>query len=306
MRRKRGRPLDGWLIIDKPQGLTSTDVVNRLRRGFDARKVGHGGTLDPLATGVLPIAFGHATKTVPYVMDGTKLYRFTLALGEARDTDDADGKVTAESGVRPTDDQLRAALPAFRGDIMQVPPVFSAIKVAGERAYDMARDGRPPVLEPRPARVDRFDLVERPDADHAVFEVQSGKGVYMRSLARDLALACGALGHIAALRRLRVGPFSIEGAITLDKAMPTDDTARSSPDLLLAVVTALADIPALPLTTEEAVQLTQGQAISLLTLVGRIPGDARPDGGLVRAMAEGRVIGLARLDEGWLRPERIL
>jgi tRNA pseudouridine55 synthase len=306
MRRKRGRPLDGWLIIDKPQGLTSTDVVNRLRRGFDARKVGHGGTLDPLATGVLPIAFGHATKTVPYVMDGTKLYRFTLALGEARDTDDADGKVTAASAVRPTDDQLRAALPAFRGDIMQVPPVFSAIKVAGERAYDMARDGRPPVLEPRPARVDRFELVERPDADHAVFEVQSGKGVYMRSLARDLALACGALGHIAALRRLRVGPFGIEGAIALDKALPTDDTARSSPDLLLAVVTALADIPALPLTTEEAVQLTQGQAISLLTLMGRIPGDARPDGGLVRAMAEGRVIGLARLDEGWLRPERIL
>jgi len=240
------------------------------------------------------------------VMDGTKLYRFTLALGEARDTDDADGKVTASSDVRPTDDQLRAALPPFRGDIMQVPPVFSAIKVAGERAYDMAREGRPPVLEPRPARVDRFDLVERPDADHAVFEVQSGKGVYMRSLARDLALACGAFGHIAALRRLRVGPFSIEGAITLDKAMPTDDTARSSPDLLLAVVTALADIPALPLTTEEAVQLTQGQAISLLTLMGRIPGDARPDGGLVRAMAEGRVIGLARLEEGWLRPERIL
>jgi tRNA pseudouridine55 synthase len=306
MRRKRGRPLDGWLIIDKPQGLTSTDVVNRLRRGFDARKVGHGGTLDPLATGVLPIAFGHATKTVPYVMDGTKLYRFTLALGEARDTDDADGKITASSDARPSDDALRAALPAFRGDIMQVPPVFSAIKVAGERAYDMAREGRPPVLEPRPARVDRFDLVQRPDADHAVFEVQSGKGVYMRSLARDLAAACGALGHIAALRRLRVGPFTIEGAITLDKALPSDDTARSSPDLLLPVVTALADIPALPLTDEEAVQFTQGQAISLLTLMGRIPDDARPDGGLVRAMAGGRVIGLGRLDEGWLRPERVL
>jgi tRNA pseudouridine55 synthase len=306
MRRKRGRPLDGWLIIDKPQGLTSTDVVNRLRRGFDARKVGHGGTLDPLATGVLPIAFGHATKTVPYVMDGTKLYRFTLALGEARDTDDADGKITASSDARPSDDALRAALPAFRGDIMQVPPVFSAIKVAGERAYDMAREGRPPVLEPRPARVDRFDLVQRPDADHAVFEVQSGKGVYMRSLARDLAAACGALGHIAALRRLRVGPFTIEGAITLDKALPSDDTARSSPDLLLPVVTALADIPALPLTEGEAVQFTQGQAISLLTLMGRIPDDARPDGGLVRAMAGGRVIGLGRLDEGWLRPERVL
>ncbi len=190
MRRKRGRPLDGWLIIDKPQGMTSTDVVNKVRRGFDAQKAGHGGTLDPLATGVLPIAFGHATKTVPYVMDGTKLYRFTLALGEARDTDDADGQVIEASAIRPTDDQLRAALPPFRGDIMQIPPIFSAIKIAGERAYDMAREGRPPVLEPRPARVDRFELIERPDADHAVFEVQSGKGVYMRSLARDLA-RCG-------------------------------------------------------------------------------------------------------------------
>jgi tRNA pseudouridine55 synthase len=306
MRRKHGRPLDGWLIIDKPQGLTSTDVVNRVRRGFDARKAGHGGTLDPLATGVLPVAFGSATKTVPYVMDGTKLYRFTLRLGEARDTDDADGAVTAESPERPTDDHLRAALPAFRGAIMQVPPAYSAVKVAGERAYDMAREGRAPVLEPRPARVDRFDLIDRPDGDHAVFEVQSGKGVYMRSLARDLALACGALGHIAALRRLRVGPFTEMDAIPLDKVMPGDDMARSSPDLLLPVATALADIPALALTQAEAVQLTQGQAISLLTLMGRIPAEADPAGGLARAMAGGRVVGLCRLDDGMLRPERIL
>jgi tRNA pseudouridine55 synthase len=306
MRRKRGRPLDGWLIIDKPQKLTSTDVVNRVRRGFDAQKAGHGGTLDPLATGVLPIAFGHATKTVPYIMDGTKLYRFTLRLGEARDTDDADGVVIAASDVRPTDDQLRAALPPFRGDIMQIPPIFSAIKVAGERAYDMAREGRPPVLEPRPARVDRFELIERPDADHAVFEVQSGKGVYMRSLARDLAVACGALGHIAALRRLRVGPFTEADAITLDKAMPAEDTARSSPDLLLPIATALADIPALALTAEETVLLKQGQAISLITLMGRIPEAANPNNGVVRAMAGGFVIGLCRLEDGWLRPERIL
>jgi tRNA pseudouridine55 synthase len=306
MRRKRGRPLDGWLIIDKPQGLTSTDVVNKVRRGFDAQKAGHGGTLDPLATGVLPIAFGAATKTVPYVMDGTKLYRFTLRLGEARDTDDADGAVTETSDARPTDDALRDALAAFRGTIMQIPPAYSAIKVAGERAYDMAREGRAPVLEARPARVDRFDLVERPDADHAIFDVQSGKGVYMRSLARDLASACGALGHIAALRRLRVGPFLAKDAIPLDKVLPGDDMPRSSPDLLLPVATALADIPALALTQAEAVQLTQGQGISLLTLMGRIPVEANPDGGLARAMAGGRVVGLCRLDEGWLRPERIL
>ncbi|HET6608553.1 MAG TPA: tRNA pseudouridine(55) synthase TruB, partial [Rhodopila sp.] len=250
-RKPRGRPLDGWLIIDKPAGMTSTDVVNRVKRIFDAQKAGHGGTLDPLATGLLPVAFGAATKTVPYVMDGTKLYRFTLKFGEARDSDDADGAVTETSPVRPDDAAIQAALPQFRGDIMQIPPVFSAIKVAGERAYDMAREGRPPVLEPRPARVDRFELVKRLDADTAVFEVASGKGVYMRSLARDLARACGTVGHIAALRRLRVGPFLEEHAIPLDKLRDKDDTAPASPDLLRPVSTALADIPALALTGHE-------------------------------------------------------
>ena len=305
-RRPRGRPLDGWLVIDKPPGLTSTDVVNRVRRAFDARKAGHGGTLDPLATGLLPVAFGAATKTVPYVMDGTKLYRFTLRFGERRDTDDADGQVTERSAARPSDAAIAAALPAFQGDIMQVPPSYSAIKVAGERAYDMAREGRAPVLEPRPARVDRFALVARPDADTAVFEVQSGKGVYMRSLARDLACACGALGHVAALRRLRVGPFTEAQAIVLDKVLHGEDTPPASPDLLLPVETALADIPALALTDAEAADLSHGQALSLVALMGRIPGTANPDGGLARAMAGGRAIGLCRLTEGWLKPERML
>ncbi|HJS88224.1 MAG TPA: tRNA pseudouridine(55) synthase TruB [Acetobacteraceae bacterium] len=305
-RKPRGRPLDGWLVIDKPPGLTSTDVVNRVRRAFDAQKAGHGGTLDPLATGVLPIAFGAATKTVPYVVDGTKLYRFTLRFGEARDTDDADGQVIATTSKRPTDAEIEAALPAFRGAIMQIPPTFSAVKIGGERAYDMAREGRAPALEPRPARVDRFVLVERPDLDHAVFEVQSGKGVYMRSLARDLASACGALGHIASLRRLRVGPFLEHQAIALDKVSRPDHTPSASPDLMLPVATALADIPALALTEAEVADLRHGQAISLVTLLGRIPEAASPDGGLVRAMAGGRVIGLCRLQEGWLRPERVL
>jgi tRNA pseudouridine55 synthase len=288
-RKPRGRPLDGWLIIDKPPGVTSTDVVNRVRRAFDAQKAGHGGTLDPLATGVLPVAFGAATKTVPYVMDGTKLYRFTLRFGEARDTDDADGKVTDTSSVRPADAAIRAALAQFRGDIMQTPPIFSAVKV-----------------DPRPARVDSFELVERTDPDTAVFEVASGKGVYMRSLARDLARACDTCGHIAALRRLRVGPFTEAQAIPLDKLRATDDTAPASPDLLLQVVTALADIPALALTEAEAIGLRHGQAISLVALMGRIPGSADPSGGLVRAMAGGRVIGLARLEDGWMKPERLL
>jgi tRNA pseudouridine55 synthase len=305
-RKPRGLPLDGWLIVDKPQGLTSTDVVNRVRRWFDAQKAGHGGTLDPLATGLLPIAFGAATKTVPYVMDGTKIYRFTLRMGDARDTDDADGASIGQSDIRPTDAELSAALAAFTGDIMQIPPVFSAIKIGGERAYDLARAGAPPVLEARPARVDRFELIERIDADTAVFEVQSGKGVYMRSLARDVAVACGTLGHVAALRRLRVGPFTEAQAIKLDKLQRGEDTPPVSPDFLLPVATALADIPALALTEAEASGLSHGQAISLVALMGRIPRAANPEGGLARAMAGSRVIGLCRLQDGMLKPERLL
>ncbi|MCB8875062.1 tRNA pseudouridine(55) synthase TruB [Acidisoma silvae] len=305
-RRQRGRPLDGWLILDKPEGPTSTDMVNKLKRLFDAQKAGHGGTLDPLATGLLPIAFGAATKTVPYVMDGTKRYQFTLRFGESRDTDDAQGAVTGTSDVRPDNAAIEAALPAFRGLIMQVPPIYSAIKVAGERAYDMAREGRAPVLEPRPAQIDRFELIDRPDADTAVFEVESGKGVYMRSLARDIALACGSLGHITVLRRLRVGPFTEDMAISLDKLEQGEDTAPISPALLLPVATALADIPALALTESEAVSLGHGQAISLVDLMGRIPDGADPAGGTVRAMVGSRVIGLCRLEEGWMKPERLL
>ena len=306
MRRKRGRALDGWLIVDKPAGITSTDVVNRVRRGFDAQKAGHGGTLDPLATGLLPVAFGAATKTVPYIMDGTKLYHFTLRFGEARDTDDADGQVIETSDERPDEARIKAGLVAFQGDIMQIPPIFSAIKVAGERAYDMAREGRPPVLEPRPARIDRFEMIERVDDDTAIFAVQSGKGVYMRSLARDLARACGTVGHVSALRRLRVGPFLIEDAISLDKILEGADNAPASPALLRPVATALADIPALALTGNEAESLSHGQSISLVTLMGRIPDNANPAGGVARAMDGGRVIGLCRLEDGWLRPERLL
>ncbi|MBO1326075.1 tRNA pseudouridine(55) synthase TruB [Acetobacter sp. TBRC 12305] len=304
MRRRRGRPLNGWLIIDKPTGMTSTQVVGFAKRVFDAQKVGHGGTLDPLATGLLPLAFGTATKTVPYVMDGTKVYRFTLRMGEARDSDDADGAVTATTDARPTDEQLRAALPALTGNIMQVPPVYSALKVAGERAYDMARDGRPPELPPRPARVDRFELIDRPDADTAVFEVESGKGVYMRALARDVALAAGTLGHIAVLRRLRVGPFTEADAIMLDKLAPNDDKAPASPDLLSPVETALADIPALALNEDEAVLLRHGQSLGLVGLMGRIP--QTDEAGTVRVMEGERVLGIGRLEDGWLKPVRIL
>ncbi len=305
-RKPRGIALDGWLIVDKPSGIGSTDVVNKVKRAFDAQKAGHGGTLDPLATGLLPVAFGAATKTVPYVMDGTKSYRFTLRFGEARDTDDADGQTIATNAARPTDEAIRAALPAFTGAIMQVPPIYSAIKVGGARAYDLAREGQLVELAARPARVDRFDLESRPDADHAVFIVESGKGVYMRSLARDLALVLGTVGHIAALRRMRVGPFHEHQAIALDKLLVSADMPAPSPDLLFPVATALADIPALALTEAEAVRLSFGQALSLVDLMGRIPVLANPDGGLVRAMAGERFVGLCRLDSGLMRPERLM
>jgi tRNA pseudouridine55 synthase len=305
-KKPKGRPIDGWLIVDKPSGIGSTDVVNIVKRLFQAQKCGHGGTLDPLATGLLPIAFGAATKTVPYVMDGTKSYRFTLRFGDLRDTDDADGQTIGTSEYRPTDAEIEAALPAFRGDIMQVPPIYSAIKLAGERAYDLAREGQVVELAPRPARVDRFELIERPDADTAVFLVESGKGVYMRSLARDLAKACGTVGHIAVLRRMRVGPFHEPHSIPLDKLRGAGDTPPPSPDLLLPVATALADIPALALTEAEAARLGFGQAISLVELMGRIPDAANPDGGLVRAMAGERFIGLCRLESGQMVPERLV
>ena len=301
-RKPKGRPIDGWLIIDKPTGIGSTDVVTICKRAFQAQKCGHGGTLDPLATGVLPIAFGAATKTVPYVMDGTKQYRFTLRLGEARDSDDADGNVIGTSDVRPTDEQIRAALPALIGDIMQVPPIYSAIKVAGERAYDLARAGEIVELPPRPARVDRFELIERPDADTAIFFVESGKGVYMRSLARDIARACGTVGHIAALRRMRVGPFLEQDAVPLAQIQEGEPSTA----MLRPVTSALNDIPALELNEAEAARLSFGQPVPLVEFMGRIPAAANPDGGLVRAMAGGRLAGLARLEEGLVKPERWL
>ena len=301
-RKPKGRPIDGWLIIDKPTAVGSTDVVTICKRAFQAQKCGHGGTLDPLATGVLPIAFGAATKTVPYVMDGTKQYRFTLRLGEARDSDDADGNVIGTSDVRPTDEQIRAALPALIGDIMQVPPIYSAIKVAGERAYDLARAGEIVELPPRPARVDRFELIERPDADTAIFFVESGKGVYMRSLARDIARACGTVGHIAALRRMRVGPFLEQDAVPLAQIQEGEPSTA----MLRPVTSALNDIPALELNEAEAARLSFGQPVPLVEFMGRIPAAANPDGGLVRAMAGGRLAGLARLEEGLVKPERWL
>ena len=294
-RRKKGDKIDGWVVLDKPLGLGSTPAVGRVRRLFGAQKAGHGGTLDPLASGVLPIALGEATKTVPFVMDGRKEYRFTIRFGEARSTEDAEGEVTASSDARPTDEAIRGALGAFRGEIDQRPPAFSALKIDGQRAYDLARAGEVVEMKLRRARIDRLEFLARPDEDHADFVVACGKGTYIRSLGRDLALALGTVGHLSALRRTAAGPFREEQAISLPKL----EALGHIPALfgaLVPVVTALDDIPALALT--EADRLRHGQPV-LLTR------DAPPSGALVRAESDGKLVALVRSDGVSLQPVRV-
>jgi len=303
--RRKGQKVDGWVIVDKPSGPTSTQVVGKVRRIFDAQKAGHGGTLDPLATGILPIALGEATKTVPYVMDGRKTYRFTIRWGEARNTDDTEGKVTATSAVRPTAAAIDAAVPRFIGVISQVPPAFSAIKVKGERAYDLAREGESVELEPREIEIHAFRLVSIDGPDHASFEVESGKGAYMRALARDLALALGTLGHLSALRRLRVGPFDEARAISLDSLAELGNSPAALRHLL-PVETALDDIPALALTGDEANRLRSGQAVPLFRKADLDRLKDLEDGDIVLARTAGTAVAIARLEQGLLAPVRVL
>ena len=261
-RRKKGLPINGWLVIDKPVDIGSTQVVSKTRWALRAQKAGHAGTLDPLATGVLAVALGEATKTVPYAMDALKTYRFTVRWGERRDTDDGEGAVVATSDHRPSAEAIEAALPAFRGEVMQRPPDYSAIKIGGERAYDIARDGETPALAARPIWIEALDLVDRPDADHATFAMVCGKGGYVRSVARDLGAALGCEGYVASLRRLRAGPFSIDDAIPFEKLDEfRDRDAADAP--LLSVAAGLDDIPALAVNDGRAAQLRQGRAIPL-------------------------------------------
>jgi tRNA pseudouridine55 synthase len=289
--------VDGWVVLDKPLGMGSTQAVGRVRWLFCAEKAGHGGTLDPLATGILPIALGEATKTVPFVMDGRKEYRFTLRFGEARSTDDGEGEIIATSDLRPTDAAIRAVLPAFTGEIDQMPPAFSALKIGGQRAYDLARAGETVELKPRKVRIERLELVARPDPDHADFVVTCGKGTYIRSLGRDLARVLGSVGHLSALRRTAVGPFREEAAISLPKL----EALGHIPPLLGALVpvaTALDDIPALALTGTQADRLRHGQPV-LLTR------DAPPSGTLVRAETGSKLVALVRSDGVALQPVRV-
>ena len=226
-RRKKGRNISGWLVVDKPAGMTSTSVVNKVRWAFDAKKAGHAGTLDPEATGVLAVALGEATKTVPYITDALKAYRFTVKLGEATNTDDAEGEVIARSDIRPNDDDISSALAGFVGDIMQVPPQFSAVKVDGERAYKKARDGESLDLAARPLYVDELSFVSRLDDDHVELELVCGKGGYVRSIARDLGEALGCFGHVLKLRRIWSGPFDVEDGMLIEDI----DKLAKSPEI---------------------------------------------------------------------------
>jgi tRNA pseudouridine55 synthase len=304
-RKRKGDPVHGWLIIDKPLGLTSSAVVGRVRRLFNAAKAGHGGTLDPMASGILPIAFGEATKTVSYVMDGIKVYQFTVRWGESRTTDDGEGEVSATSDVRPDEAAIQQALASFIGDIEQVPPIYSAIKVDGKRAYDLARGGVAVELQARTIHIERFELIDMPDTDHATFEVVAGKGSYMRGLARDLALALRTVGHISALRRLKVGPFDEKCAISLDILETLGHSAPLS-EHLLAVETALDDIPALALTQEEARDLQHGRSISILPVANRSSLNKVDPDAVYCAMSSGKLVALTKIVGGEIRPLRVM
>jgi tRNA pseudouridine55 synthase len=275
-------------------------VVKRL---FQARRAGHAGTLDPLASGLLPIALGEATKTVPFVMEGRKTYRFTVRWGEERDTDDAEGRVTATSAERPTAEAIRSLLPRFSGLIEQVPPRFSAVKIAGERAYDLARDGERVELAPRPVEIHRLELIEMPDPDHAVFAAECGKGTYVRALARDMGRALNCLGHVAALRRTAVGPFAEDAAARLDTLQQTGQAGGENGTVelpaLLPVAAGLAALPALRVSPADAGRLARGQAVLLR---GR---DAPVMEGWVSVSAQGALVALAQVEQGELRPRRI-
>jgi len=304
-RRKKGQAISGWINLDKPYDLTSTFAVSRVRRLFDAQKAGHAGTLDPLATGILPIALGEATKTVPFLVDADKSYRFTIAWGRTTATYDREGETIAESDVRPTIAQVQAVLPRFVGEIDQVPPAYSAIKVDGERAYDLARAGETVELSARKVTIFDARVVDAEDADHVTLEIDCGKGTYVRALVRDIADALGACGHVSQLRRTRVGQFSEESAVTLEYLEDLGHKARQS-EALLPVETALDDIPVLAVTDEDAFRLKQGRSIVLVPRqVEAVKAGLKPGSRTVSAMSGGMMVALCEMRAGRLEPSRV-
>ena len=294
---RKGRDISGWLVVDKPAGLTSTAVVNKVRWALDAKKAGHAGTLDPEATGVLAVALGEATKTVPYITDALKCYAFTMRLGQATNTDDAEGEVIAESDARPTDAQIKDALGAFVGEIMQVPPRFSAVKIDGERAYKLAREGEDFEVEARPLWVEELVMTDRPDADHVTLEMTCGKGGYVRAIARDLGAALGCHGHVTTLRRLWSGPFRAEDGLSLDRI----EALARTPDLdahLRPLEDGLADLPEVRCTAEGAARLRHGNP-------GMVLASDVDYGDEAWASFQGRAVAVGIYKAGELHPARV-
>lgn len=307
--KKKGRPISGWLVFDKPPGMGSTDAVSKIKYLFKTDKAGHAGTLDPLASGMLPIALGEATKTVPYVMDGAKIYRFTVAWGEERTTDDLEGETAATSDTRPSEVEIRNLLPKYTGVIMQVPPQFSAIRIAGQRAYDLAREGETVEIPEREIEIGRLELVAC-DADHAIFEMECGKGAYVRSIARDMGRDLGCYGHVSLLRREEVDPFTPDDLVTLEmieaaaqagQPGTAEDEADFSAldDLLVDTAAALECLPQVVITDDAAVRIRLGNPVILR---GR---DAPVEAEEACATARGRLVAIGAVEGGMFKPKRV-
>ncbi|EXL10254.1 tRNA pseudouridine(55) synthase TruB [Aquamicrobium defluvii] len=309
--KKKGRPVSGWVVLDKPVGLGSTEAVSKIKWLFQAEKAGHAGTLDPLASGMLPIALGEATKTVPYVQDGAKVYRFTVAWGEERSTDDLEGPVTKTSEKRPSEDEVGALLPKYTGVIQQVPPQFSAIKIAGERAYDIAREGETVDIPPREVEIARLEIVLH-EADRTLFEVECGKGTYVRSLARDMGRDLGCFGHIADLRRTEVYPFTPDDFVTLEELEaavpppPAEGEERmpgarfaALDDLLVETLAALESLPQVPVGDDAANRIRLGNPV---VIRGR---DAPVEADEACITARGRLVAIGAIEQGMFKPKRV-
>ncbi len=296
-RRKKGRDISGWLVVDKPAGISSNSVVGKIRWAFSANKAGHAGTLDPEATGILAIALGEATKTVPYITDALKAYDFNVRLGEATNTDDNEGEIIATSDRRPSDEEIIAALTPFTGDILQVPPKFSAVKVDGKRAYALSRSGQDVTLAARPLYVDELTMLERSDPDHLKLHMVCGKGGYVRSVARDLGEALGCYGHVRSLRRVWSGPFELEDAVTLEQVEALAKTPQID-EMLLPLETGLADLPELPTTVDGATKLRNGNPGMVLAADAEYGDEAW-------ASLHGKAVAVGRYKSGELHPSRV-
>jgi len=310
--KKKGRPVSGWVVLDKPVGMGSTEAVSKVKWLFQAEKAGHAGTLDPLASGMLPIALGEATKTVPYVQDGAKVYRFTVAWGEERSTDDLEGPVTKSSDRRPAEAEVKALLANYTGVIMQTPPQFSAIKISGERAYDLARDGETVDIPAREIEVRRLDLLEH-DGERSVFEIECGKGTYVRSLARDMGRDLGCFGHIAELRRVEVEPFTADDFVTVaeleaarfgangqtpeEPEAPADFSAIDA--LLVETAAALDCLPQVAVSDDAATRIRLGNPVIIR---GR---DAPVEAEEACATARGRLVAIGAIEQGMFKPKRV-